>query len=72
MSSSITELNLTRIIKQLDKTDIQKRINVITTLGENGDEICLQELRERMKLMHDEYQALIIAIGKLKKRLGVK
>ncbi|HVO75513.1 MAG TPA: hypothetical protein VMT35_15900 [Ignavibacteriaceae bacterium] len=60
------------LIRQLDCDDLRKRIKAIETLGEIGDELCLSELRSRMQLMHDEYQALIIAIGKLKRYLNVK
>ena len=72
MTSSTSESKLVKLLNQLDNDNIHKRINAITTLGEVGDELCLQELRDRMKFMHDEYQALIIAIGKLKKRLEIK
>jgi HEAT repeat protein len=72
MSLSYNETKLIKILRQLDSDDMHKRIKSINTLAEIGDEICLRELRIRLKSMHDEYQALIIAIGKLKQRLGVK
>lgn len=72
MSRSSQEQELPRLLRQLDSDDMHKRINAIEALGDVGDDICLQELRIRMKLLHDEYQAFIVAVGKLKKRLGVK
>jgi HEAT repeat protein len=59
-------------IRQLDDADIEVRIDAINQLGETGDEVCLKELRKRLKEMSKEHQALIIAVGKLKKSLGIK
>jgi hypothetical protein len=64
-----SEYDLDKLIRQINSEDLRKRIKAIETLGNVGDELCLKELREKMKIMHDEYQALIVAIGKLKKRL---
>ena len=57
---------------QLDDENPEVRINAINQLGESGDELCLKELRIRLKDMTQEHQALIIAVGKLKKNLGIK
>jgi HEAT repeat protein len=57
---------------QLDDENPKVRINAINQLGESGDELCLKELRIRLKDMTLEHQALIIAVGKLKKSLGIK
>jgi HEAT repeat protein len=59
-------------LRQLDDEDPTVRINAINKLGETGDELCLQELRKRLKEISPEHQALIIAVGKLKKSLGIK
>ena len=59
-------------LRQLDDEDPIVRINAINKLGETGDELCLQELRKRLKEISPEHQALIIAVGKLKKSLGLK
>jgi HEAT repeat protein len=52
--------------------DNEVRINAINQLGESGDEQCLKELRERLKSLSKEHLALIIAVGRLKKELGIK
>jgi HEAT repeat protein len=57
---------------QLDDEILDIRINAINHLGETGDELCLKELRKRLKDISRECQALIIAVGKLKKSLGIK
>jgi HEAT repeat protein len=59
-------------LRQLDDEDPTVRINAINKLGETGDELCLLELRKRLKEISPEHQALIIAVGKLKKSLGLK
>ena len=59
-------------LHQLDDEDPAIRINAIHQLGESGDELCLSELRERLRLMNPEHMELIIAVGKLKKCLGIK
>jgi len=59
-------------LRQLDDEDPIVRINAINKLGETGDELCLQELRKRLKEISPEHQALIIAVGKLKKNRGLK
>jgi HEAT repeat protein len=59
-------------LRQLDDEDPTVRINAINQLGETGDELCFQELRKRLREISPEHQALIIAVGKLKKNLGIK
>jgi len=63
---------INRFLRQLDDEDPEVRINAINKLGETGDELCLKELRGRLKNISSEHQALIIAVGKLKKSLGLK
>jgi hypothetical protein len=59
-------------IRDLDDEIPEVRINAINQLGDAGDELCLKELRERLRRITSEHQALIIAVGKLKKSLGIK
>lgn len=59
-------------LRQLYDDDQEIRINAIDQLGEIGDELCLKELREQLKYISQEHQALIIAVGKLKRTLGIK
>jgi HEAT repeat protein len=63
---------ISSFLRQLDDEDPTVRINAIDQLGETGDELCLTELRKRLKDMTQEHQALIIAVGKLKKSMGIK
>ena len=59
-------------LRQLDDENIEVRINAINQLGETGDELCLKELRARLKESSREHLSLVIAVGKLKKCLGLK
>lgn len=59
-------------LRQLYDSDREVRIHAIKQLGEIGDEICLKELREQLKYLSKEFHALVIAVGRLKKKLGVK
>lgn len=63
---------INNLLQQLDNEDPGLRIEAITNLGESGDELCLAELRHRLKELTKEHQALIIAVGKLKNQLGIK
>jgi HEAT repeat protein len=63
---------ISKCIRELDDEDQEVRINAINRLGESGDELCLKELRARLKTISNEHLALIIAVGKLKKELGIK
>ena len=62
---------LNKYIREMYDEDEIIRVEAINQLGEIGDELCLRELRERLKFITCEHQALIIAVGKLKKKLGV-
>lgn len=64
--------NIDQYLRQLYDDDQEVRIDAINQLGEIGDELCLKELREVLKYMNKEHQALIIAVGKLKTKLGIK
>jgi HEAT repeat protein len=63
---------INKYIRELDDENPGIRINAINQLGEAGDELCLKELRERLKSISKEHLALVIAVGKLKKELGIK
>lgn len=59
-------------LHNLSSEDQRMRIAAINKLGDIGDELCLKELREQLKELSVEHQALIIAVGKLKRKLGIK
>ena len=63
---------LNKLLHQLDDEDPAVRIDAINRLDETGDELSLKELRKRLKEMSPEHIALIIAVGKLKRSLGLK
>jgi HEAT repeat protein len=60
---------LMRLLKSDDLTD---RLTAIMALGEIGDEAALRALRERMAPVNEELSALVVAVGNVKRRLGVK
>jgi hypothetical protein len=62
---------ISKCIRELYDEDQEVRINEINRLGESGDELCLKELRARLKTISNEHLALIIAVGKLKKELAL-
>lgn len=63
---------LSELLAMLESDSLQERLTAIQVMGEIGDLIALQKLRERLGLVNQELQELVIAIGKLKKRFGVK
>jgi hypothetical protein len=63
---------INKCLKEIDDEDRNVRINAINILGDSCDELILAELRVRLKEMTPEHQALIIAVAKLKKDLGIK
>ncbi|MBN1118617.1 MAG: hypothetical protein JXA77_15505 [Bacteroidales bacterium] len=69
--SDYEELEVDRFLNQLNDPDIGKRLNAINQLSEIGDEHSLKELRNRLKQVSREHQALIVAVGKLKRELGI-
>ena len=52
--------------------DLDERLTTIEVLGEIRDEGTLKALRAQMALVGKKYHPLVIAVGKLKERLGVK
>jgi HEAT repeat protein len=60
------------LLGMLAGDDLEDRLTAIQVLGEIGDEKALKALRERLAVVNEEITALIVAVGKLKRRLGVK
>ena len=60
------------LLEMLAGDDLGDRLTAIQVLGEIGDEEALKILRERLALVNEEITALIVAVGKLKRKLGVK
>ena len=60
------------LLEMLAGNDLEDRLTAIQVLGEIGDEEALKILRERLAVVNEEITALIVAVGKLKRRLGVK
>jgi hypothetical protein len=48
------------------------RLTAIQVLGEMGGRAELQALRDRLALVNKELSAVVAAVGKLKRKLGVK
>lgn len=61
-----------QLLALLESDVLDDRIRAIEALGEIGDEAALAALRVRLAPASRELQALVVAVGKLKKRLGVK
>ena len=70
--NQLDDRQINHILLQLYDDDQEVRINAINQLGEAGDELCLKELRKQLNYISKEHQALIIAVGKLKRKLGIK
>jgi HEAT repeat protein len=60
------------LLEMLAGDDLDDRLTAIQVLGEIGDEEALKILRERLAVVNEEITALIVAVGKLKRRLEVK
>jgi HEAT repeat protein len=63
---------LERLLESLHSPDPDERLMAIEILGEIGDEHTLATLREYMEPVNRELYALIVAVGNLKRKLGVK
>jgi HEAT repeat protein len=61
----------TELMEMLASQDVDERLTAIQILGEIGDEAALGALRAQMTRPLEEYFALSVAVGRLKKRLGV-
>ncbi|MBI5713136.1 MAG: HEAT repeat domain-containing protein [Chloroflexi bacterium] len=60
------------LLKILDSDSFEDRLAAIQALGEMGDENVLQLLRKRLARVNKELAVLVMAVGKLKKKLKVK
>jgi hypothetical protein len=54
----------------LESEDRAERLAAIKALEKDGDEACLMALRARLRLVSQEQQSLILAIGILRWRLA--
>jgi HEAT repeat protein len=61
-----------QLIEMLASQDLDDRLAAIQDLGEIGDEQALNELLARMTPPLEEYYALSVAVGRLRKRLGTR
>jgi hypothetical protein len=59
-------------LRQLYGDNQETRINAINQHGEIGDAPSLKELWEMLKYISKDHQALIIAVGMLKKEREIK
>jgi HEAT repeat protein len=59
-------------MRLLKSDDLKDRLLAIQALGEIGDEAALWALSERMVPVNEELSALVVAVGNLKRKLGVK
>jgi HEAT repeat protein len=64
------EPDLVKLLEQLESDDRNTRLEAIDALSRWGDEEVLEVLRERLRLVSREHQALIISIGTLRWRLS--
>ncbi|MBI4789924.1 MAG: hypothetical protein HY782_23065 [Chloroflexi bacterium] len=56
------------LFTMLASEDLIDRLTAIEVLGDIGDDEALRVLRTRLKRVNQELSALVIAVGKLKKR----
>jgi HEAT repeat protein len=69
---SFEDNEIDQYLKNLDDEDQNIRLKSIEMLGKIGDELCLKILREKLKFLSFEHRSLIIAVGKLKRKLNIK
>lgn len=60
------------LLKILNSDSLDDRLAAIQALDEVGDENVLHLLRKRLAVVNKELAALVMAVGKLKKKLKVK
>ncbi len=61
---------LSELLAQLESPDRETRLAAIERLTRVGDELALEAMRDRLRRVSREHQALIIAIGTLRWRLS--
>lgn len=59
-------------VTALDNLNLEERVAAIRVLGEQSDKEDFKALRARLKHVPDEHQALVIAVGQLRRRWGGK
>ncbi len=64
--------HIDELLAMLDSDDPEDRLTAIRALGDIGDHDTLKLLRTRLGLVNKEFGALVVSVGKLKKKLGVK
>lgn len=62
--------DIVALLEQMEHTDRETRMAAIDALSRMGDEEALEAMRERLRLVSREHQALIISIGTLRWRLS--
>jgi HEAT repeat protein len=67
-----TSETLRGLMQLLKSNDLSDRLLTIQALSEIGVEAALPALRERMVPVNEELSALVVAVGNLKRRLGMK
>jgi HEAT repeat protein len=60
------------LLEMLNGEDLEDRLTASQVLSEIGNADALRALRARLRTISEEHQALVIAVGKLKRKLGVK
>jgi HEAT repeat protein len=63
---------IAELLAMLASENLTERLTAIEVLGEIGDTEALAALRAQMRPLYEEYHALVVAVGKLKKKLGAK
>ncbi len=60
------------LIEMVGSEDLDTRVSAIQALGEIGDQEALSVLRERLACVNRELSALVVAVGKIKRRLKIE
>ena len=63
---------ISKLVKMLNSDIPEDRIVAIHILGEEGDLKALRTLRKKLSSVGKEMQVLVVAVGKLKRKLNVK
>ena len=66
------KMKIPGLINMLNSKNPDDRIVAIHILGEEGDRDALKKLMERLSYISKEMNTLVIAVGKLKRRFGIK
>lgn len=64
--------HIVELLAMLDADDLEDRLVAIRALSELGDHEALRILRGRMAQVNKEFGALVVAVDKLKKKLGTR